>query len=57
MDSATIGFFQATYHAQRGRLAATAGPEEREKFAFGNLQVYAINRNHPVEGLVKILNA
>ena len=42
---------------KRRRLAATAGAEQGEKFAFFDLEIDAIDRDHSVEGLVEILNA
>ena len=57
IDRPAVGFFQSADHAQRRRLAATAGAEQGEEFAFFDLEIDAIDRNHSVEGLVEILNA
>jgi hypothetical protein len=57
MDLAAVRFFQASDHAQGRRFAASAGSEKREKFALGDLEIDAINRDHAVEGFVKVLNA
>ena len=57
IDRPAVGFFQSADHAQRRRFAATAGAEQGEEFAFFDLEIDAIDRNHSVEGLVEILNA
>src|SRR6516225_5859382 len=57
MNLSAVGFFQATDHAQRGRLAAAAGAEQREELAFGNLKIDVIDRDHAVKGLVEVLDA
>jgi hypothetical protein len=56
MNLSAVGPFQATNHAQRGRLAAAAGTEQREELAFGDLKIDVIDRDHAVKGLVEILN-
>jgi hypothetical protein len=39
MDMSVGGQFEAGHHAQRGRLAATAGPEKGNQFAFFDIEI------------------
>ena len=52
-----VGFFQSADHTQRRRFAAAAGAEQGKELAFFDLEIDAIDRYHPVEGFVEILNA
>jgi hypothetical protein len=55
MNLAAIRFFQAADHTQRRGFAAAARSQQREKFAFGDFQVNAIDRGHFAECFIKIL--
>ena len=52
-----VGFFQSADHTKRRRFAAAAGAEQGKEFAFFDLEIDAIDRYHPVESLIEILNA
>jgi len=57
MNLSAVGFFQATNHAQRGRLAAAARAEQREELSFGDLKIDVIDRNHARRRFCRVLDA
>ena len=52
-DRPPVGPFKAANHAQRGRLAATRGPEQREELPGTDLEVDALHGDDVVVVLLE----